>query len=249
MRSSLAAALALALVTAAVPAAAHAAAPPPPSAVAAAPPVVTTDSATGIHEDVSLDHGFLVPTALTQPAHTLTINDYEIVMVGMTYGITDRLQLSATVAPTPFVGALVIGSAKYQLIGEGRFRMAVQAGVSSVGFHLAGMASGCLSADCHSLLSANFTFIPTLGSQSEAPFLYGASWIQHLGGEVKLVLEVTSGGSLGSGDEAFQQAKDGFLSGGLRFFGRRFSADVGLMATLTDPGRRVLPFISGSFRF
>ena len=50
-----------------------------------------------VDSDPNIDRGFLLPTAMTQPAGTLTYNNYELLLHGITYGLTDRVQLSATV--------------------------------------------------------------------------------------------------------------------------------------------------------
>ena len=59
--------------------------------------VGATAAAPAATADPNLDRGFLLPTAMTQPKGTLTYNNYELLLHGVTYGITDNLQVSATV--------------------------------------------------------------------------------------------------------------------------------------------------------
>src|SRR5688572_28820601 len=59
--------------------------------------------------DPNLDRTFLLPPAMTQPKGSITYNNYELLLHGITYGLTDRVQISGTVlAPItediPFMG-------------------------------------------------------------------------------------------------------------------------------------------------
>jgi hypothetical protein len=236
MRPHLFLALALPLALSALPASALATSPAAPAQVsqAGAPPT-SSNVDEGVREDASLDHGFLAPTALTQPAHSLVVNDYELAILGVSYAATDRLQLSATVAPSPF-GALVFGNAKWQALRTERLRLALQGGIGTSGFHMGAVTSVCLTAGCHSLVSAGVVFVPMLTVNDGAPFIYSGSLIQRLGEEVKLVLEVSSGGLLRSSGSGFAHFHGAVASGGLRFFGRRFSFCSGRPET--DPPRR-----------
>jgi len=220
--------------------------------------VATTATATpagavdqGMREDPSLDHGFLLPTAMTQPKGSVTINDYDVVVLGVGYSPTDSIQLSATVAPVPFVGAVVVGSLKWQVLREGRFRMALQGGGGTTGLHLGAMLSACLRADCHSLLSANITALPTVSLDGAAPVIYGASWIQHLGYEAKVIVEVVSGASLDSSQYGVDQMDGALATAGLRLFGRHFAVDLGVMGRVGSAFTEgtVLPYLSASARF
>ena len=94
-----------------------------PTAVVAGPVVRAPESAT----DPNLDRGILQPTAMTQPAGSLTYNNYELLLHGFTYGFTDRLQASVTVfspivKDMPFVG---LAAVKWRLISAGRLHVAL----------------------------------------------------------------------------------------------------------------------------
>src|SRR5262249_54443327 len=78
----------------------------PAGVVQAAP---ATPAAGATSADPNIDRGFLLPTAMTQPAGSVTYNNYELLLHGVTYGITDRVQgtvtvLSPIVRDMPFVG-------------------------------------------------------------------------------------------------------------------------------------------------
>lgn len=244
MRSSLACALAFAALPAATVLAA-----PPSAAVADSSQVIEAETrpGTAAEEDASIDRGFALPTAMTQPARTFTVNDYEIFAVGMTYAFTDSIQLSLTVVPVPFLGTALIANAKWQVLNAGRWHLALEGGYSTGAVVIGSAASLCLSADCHSLLNTNVLVAP--GASDKAAVLYDASWIQRIAPSVKTVVEITSGGWLGSKD-AFSAARSAIVWGGLRPFSRHVTGDVGLAMGIGDDfGSNVIPFGSLSVRF
>src|SRR5262249_58632803 len=78
--------------------------------------------------DPNIDRGFLLPTAMTQPAGSVTYNNYELLLHGVTYGITDRVQASVTVLSPivrdmPFVGFAAV---KGRIVSTDRFHLALQ---------------------------------------------------------------------------------------------------------------------------
>ena len=127
----------------------------------------------GVLNDANAAHGWLTPTALTDPAGTWTVSDYELVLLSIGYSPTDQLSLSATTIPpiTDSVPLWLLFSAKYQLLKQGRLRLAVQGAFSY--FHdndngndssssssdsfsagdLGGAATVCLDDDCNSHVS------------------------------------------------------------------------------------------------
>ena len=229
----------------------------------------------GASNDPNLDRGFLLSTAMTQPAGTITYNNYELLLHGITYGLTDRVQLSAMVlAPItedmPFFGSV---SAKGRLLDADRLHLALQ---GSVGYgRLFGadddeallsagtgvLASLCLRDDCASLLSASATYQLMFSTdQGDATRLhlviYGVSLVQRLGGNVKLLAELTSASAHVSGDtQGFDNAPGLLVSYGLRFHGRSMAGDVGFMKPVstdedTDVGLVMgLPFVNLSYRW
>src|SRR5438045_3559883 len=147
----------LLLASTTLAAAAHAEEAP---AIVAATPAGTAATAA----DPNLDRGFVLPTAMTQPAGSVTYNNYELLLHGVSYGLTDRLQLSATVlAPIvkemPFVG---IAALKGQVYRGERLHLALQGSLGGGDGTMFGgvgaLSSVCLRQDCSSLLSASATW-------------------------------------------------------------------------------------------
>ena len=111
---------------------------------------------------------------MTQPAGSITYNNYELLLHGVSYGITDRVQASVTVLSPivrdmPFVGfargegprrldrALPPGAAGVARLGPRvRHDRRDDANVYTVG--AGAFASYCLRQDCSSLLSASATY-------------------------------------------------------------------------------------------
>jgi hypothetical protein len=249
-------------------AASSAAAGPDEPAISAA---AGSPAATGSGADPNLDRGFVLPTAMTQPGGSMTYNNYELVLHGLTYGITDRVQVSATVVSPiikdmPFLGNATI---KGRVVATDRFHLALQGGLGygqifrlgdddHGAFATAGaLASYCLRADCASLLSASATY--QLGLDLEdigRPVhlvIYGISFAQRLGNHVKLLAEVASAAS--AGPDPFDNLDGLLVSYGVRFHGQKMAADVGfLRPVITDDGDKSpfvlgLPFASFSYRW
>src|SRR3954468_1320806 len=151
--------------------AAHAQAEPTqagPANVVVASPAAPAVGATSF--DPNIDRGFLLPTAMTQPAGSVTYNNYELLLHGVTYGITDRVQgsvtvLSPVVRDMPFVGFAAV---KGRIVSTDRFNLALQGSLAwghdfdvkdggASDLYSGGVgafASYCLRQDCSSLLSA-----------------------------------------------------------------------------------------------
>jgi hypothetical protein len=266
MRTRLTAIL-LAAAAVTTPAAAAFAQPTAGSATAAAAPAPAAVGA-----DPNIDRGFLLPTAMTQPAGSLTYNNYELLLHGLTYGITDDVQLSAT-ALSPitrdmpfFATAAVKGRLP---VGE-RLHLALQGSASyghifddgNLGMLGAGaLASFCLRTDCSSLFTAAATYQlairPADGDDSGGTahlLVYGASVVHRVGRHVKLLGEVASA-TVRDASQDFDNAPGVLLSYGLRFHGDSLAADVGFMKPLStedelnDAFLLGLPFVSLSYRW
>lgn len=239
----------------------------PSATISSAPP----SSSAGVSDDPNLDRSFLLPTAMTQPKGTLTYNNYELLFHGLSYGLTDRLQLTATVLSPiskdiPFVGFAAL---KGQVVNGERVKIAGQASVGYIhvfddnsstsnnnAFFVSGAALGsfCVQEGCHSLLSATVSLMQPLGQGADSTpiFYYGVSAIQRVGRHVKLLAEVASAAGNNSGD--FENA-DGFLVNyGVRFHNQSIASDVGFMrpfATSGDAPDFILgvPFVNVSYRW
>ena len=241
---------------------------PPASSVHVQPPVAAPVAAVGA--DPNIDRGFLLPTAMTQPAGSLTYNNYELLLHGITYGVTDRLQTSLTVLPPivsdmPFVG---IAAAKGRFVATDRLNLAFQGSVGwghqlggssdeSVYMFGAGLfASACLRQDCSSLLSASATYQLALSSQSDQNIqyvVYGGSLVHAVSPRVKLLAEVASAAGRTSTDPALDNMP-GVLAGyGVRLHGSSLAADVGFVKPFVseNDGDFILglPFANVSYRW
>ena len=245
------------------------AAPPAPANVVNATPAAAP-SATST--DPNIDRGFLLPTAMTQPAGSVTYNNYELLLHGITYGVTDRVQVSATVLSPivremPFVGFAAV---KGQIVSTERFHLALQgslgwghdfssadgdANVYTVG--AGAFASYCLREDCSSLASASATYQLAFNPVATDPahlVIYGGSVVHRVGSHVKLLGEVASAAG-GVGFAGDSENVDGVLVGyGVRFHTDSIAADVGFMKPFTggaDDGGFLmgLPFASVSYRW
>jgi hypothetical protein len=217
--------------------------------------VVGARAEAGLQGDPNIDRAWLSPTAATQPGGTWSFNDWELVLVGLTYGITDNVQLSVALLPPfvqdqPFVG---YASLKVGLLSAGRVRLAgsVTMGVGHIDSetHGAGVAGGelsfCTDGPCSSILSAFVLAGFAIGdSQDAVPVYYGASLIQRLSDHVKLVLELDSGGWLGGVDNS-GFANAALLDYGVRFFTHAIAVDVGLVRPFLFYKDNDNPFLLG----
>lgn len=250
---------------------AQAAAPSPPEDVVTAAP--DSPAARATSADPNIDRGLLLPTAMTQPAGTVTYNNYELLLHGITYGITDRVQASVTVLSPivrdmPFVGFAAV---KGRIVATDRFNLALQ---GSVGWgHAFDVADGdnaniftggagafatfCLRQDCTSLVSASATYQlimdPALTDMVQT-VIYGGSVVHRVGRHVKLLGEVMSAAG-GDGNLGDLDNIGGVLVGyGVRFHTGSIAADVGFLkpfAEGADDGGFLmgLPFASVSYRW
>ena len=234
--------------------------------VASAIPALSAAVDLGSVEDPNADRGFLLPTALTQPARTLTVSDYDIVVAGATYGITDRLQVGVTATPAGGLflpERMAIGSLKWQFLRAGNLRLAVLGGAiysenenhdgrparrsRSTAGQAALAASYCLTDDCHSLLTTNLltTLAIRLGHQDPS-ILYSAGGTFRLSRRWKLLIEAQQAYTLA--DDAGGPTRP-VISAGFRLFGRHLAGEAGFMTFFGSHGSPFpLPYLSATFR-
>ena len=232
--------------------------------------VASSGAGPAVAADPNLDRGFVLPTAMTQPAGTITYNNYELLLHGLTYGITDKLQVSATVLSPitkdmPFFG---MASLKGRVLSTSRFNLALQGSVgtgvalgdqegSALILGSGALASFCLREDCSSLLStsATYTFANASGADEGGHLiLYGASIVHRVGNHVKLLGEVVSGSTRTSNEDA--DNFPGFAANyGVRFFTGNIAGDIGFIRPIgnddtdTDDFLLGLPFVNVSYRW
>jgi hypothetical protein len=246
---------------------AQSAAPPveaPPTATATA-----TGSSPEAADDPNIDRGFLLPTAMNQPAGSATYNNYELLLHGFTYGITDRVQFTVTalspiIKEMPFFGVAAI---KGQVVALPRFYLALQGSfgyghtIDSSGTGGGGglvgagaFATACLREDCSSLATASATYQLVFAdgtSDNGQAIVYGGSIVHRVSPHVKVLGEVTSATARNNG--SFDQADGALVSYGVRFHNSALASDVGFMKPFfqgdDDPFLLGLPFINVSYRW
>jgi hypothetical protein len=231
------------------------------------PTVTATAQPAGVTGDPNVDRAFVLPTAMTQPAGTLTYNNYELLLHGLTYGITDRVQASVTIlSPVskemPFFS---IGSLKGRVLSAGAFHLALQGNLAYahafetssndnniVSLGGGALASFCLRDDCASLVSGTAMYQVTFNGGDNQALFYGGSLVQRLGNHVKLLAELASGAQFGQGN-GFDNAPGLLINYGVRLHGESVAADVGFIKPLSSDGDAGLlmglPFVNVSYRW
>ena len=221
----------------------------------------------GVSADPNADRAFILPTAMTQPGGSATYNNYELVLHGLTYGITDRVQVTATVLSPivkdiPFVG---MGAVKWRFLATPRFHMALQGsfglahasmtGASATGYTLGGgaFATACLREDCSSILSASATvqrFFDGHGTAGNV-IIYGGSLVHGVGQHVKLLAEVTSVASSEQGG-GYDNIPGALVGYGARILSSSIAGDIGFVRPMGDGTNEFLlglPFVNVSYRW
>ena len=215
--------------------------------------------------DPNLDRGFLLPTALTQPSGSLTYDNYELAMHGLTYGIANRLQASLTIV-TPYVSKHVLAgdvAVKGQIFRGTHFHLAAQGSLGYASYNENGeqylnktvtagslglLTSFCFDEACDSLFSLSATWID--GGAYGSALVYGGSWVRKVSSRTKVVLEFSTWHSGIPTPRVLAQ----LVSVGFRIHSSKAALHVGVAAFygLAPGGPFVLPiplpFIGFSFR-
>jgi len=252
------------LSASALAAAAAAATEPAPTVVVGAQPAPEPLQS---QADVNIDRGLLLPTAMMQPAGSLTYNNYELLFHGLTYAPTEHVQISLTALPPivedmPLLGivavkAAVLTTAHVHLALQGQAGLLQSttganesAGILGVG----ALASVCLTDDCASLASASASYDLWLGDSANASsILYGGSIVARAATHVKFLLEVASARG-GAGADASQNLDGILASYGLRFYGGNIAGDIAFVKPILFSSDSTgillgLPFFNFSYRW
>ncbi|MCC6998411.1 MAG: hypothetical protein IT370_27615 [Deltaproteobacteria bacterium] len=218
---------------------------PAPLAVDPGPPVPMNRR--GRLQDPHIDRGLIniiSPTAETQPKGSFSFTDYELFLMGITYGATDNLQVSlTTMAPiTEDMPLFAIIGGKLQLLGTGNLHLALVGNLfygsdgdsgnsadSASAALLGGAVSLCLDPTCASLLSGALQagFALETDQHGVLPYLVSVSISKTIGRRVKLLAGFDTAGLTADGDN--ELADGGLLSYGLRFFSSDIAGDVGFI--------------------
>jgi hypothetical protein len=229
-----------AATAAAQPGAAPAPAPDPEAAA------VSTTVDPGVIEDVNADRVWLTPTGLTQPKGSWSFNDTELMFLGLTYGVTDTTQVSATTwvlvdEEQPFLLWL---NAKQQLLRQGKLRLALHGSWIHVDDRgdsefdedsfdvvaLGGAASLCLDTGCHSLVNGYVGTAWALDEgDEERPVIAAVSLVKRINRHVKFIGEIDTGWEFG------EEPSNDYLGWyGLRFTSGVVGGDIGFVKPFGD---------------
>lgn len=211
----------------------------------------------GTLEDANAGRSWLTPTALTPPAGTFSFSDYELLLVGISYAVSDQLVISAeTMVPVTSDFYWGFASAKLQILKQGRLRVALQGGAAGVfakstdtvddgmgnvttttssdstgGLEVGGAATYCLDAPCFSHVDAFVGAAFAYQNNASVPVGFAGSLVARLGRRVRLVLEADSAHLFGD----ISGQADGILGWyGLRFTSREIGVDVGFVKPFCD---------------
>ena len=209
-------------------------------------------------DDASIDRGIVFPTAETIGKGNVSVNSYELLGLGVTYGVTDSLQVSATtLVPVneDFLGYVGF-SGKLKLFTAARWTLAAVPSIliaKDEGFIFSGSLLSDLLLDeaGDAILSAGLTtsVLFDSGSGNQGPAL-----TPHLGfagrvsERVKLLAELSRVSLDGVLDDSFW-----LLNYGVRFFGSTLAVDISLLRPLeamdSDALLLGLPYVAFSARW
>lgn len=220
-----------------------------------APIAAATEASTAQRDDAAVDQGWLSPTALTQPAKTVTVETHELAIVRATVAPGDRLQVTVA-ALLPLVGSAWLGSLTFKLRAADieRFHLAVLGGAgmaSAITFvetrerFLSGgvAASFCGAASCNGLLSAYVLVSPTRATlprtgeaRTFARFVYGASLVVPVVSHLKVVTEANVAAEAHGADD-FNTSGHKYLTfvAGVRLHWARVAATAGILGVYRWP--------------
>jgi hypothetical protein len=208
--------------------------------------------ARGIREDVNLDHAWWMPTAIPQPQGALKISASELVLLGLSVGITDELgvTLGAMVPVLDVYSGWL--TTKYRFLHAGRVSLAAHgstllvyqpAFVDDFGDPVAAQldpaqtlgltASYCFDEACRSVASGYAGTAFNFEEADDPLALFGMSAIVHISGGLKAMLEIDHG----SQARRIYAHPDGILLWyGIRWSSRSFGVDLGVVSSIGDDG-------------
>ncbi len=202
--------------------------------------------------DASADRGFISSRAETVFEGEATVNSYELFFLGVTYGITDDIQVSGTtfLPITTDIPLLGLFQGKFVLHRGERVTVSARANLNVIAPQevddFVGTFGGGLMVDyylddsgrfaLHGGFGANAVFgslgdsAIELANGAAISLELGAS--AALGNSVKLIFDALIPAA--STDQGFEVATFGLVTYGVRFFGESLAADLGFLRPVGD---------------
>lgn len=221
-------------------------------------------------DDAAVDRNFILPSAETMARGELAFNSYQLFLAGLTYGFTDKAQLSLTtmlpiVEDIPLV---LLAGFKVQVVRKNRFIFSIQPALSLVNED--GTTGGTLSVSFlldfilddagKAVISiAEMNSFLWGGSSGDIDLLddallvlFSAGFNYRVHKYVKLMFEFLFVGGLVDGDaEIVEEAT--LFNYGVRFCGQTISVDLSFLRPLdsdvADDFVMGIPYVAFSARF
>ena len=224
--------------------------------------------------DAAIDRHLVSPTAQTLAAGEFSFSDYEIVGLGLSYGITDRLEASFTTAvpwPLPVFGG--VASVKARAWGN---RWCTVSGQVVLEYAYSLRHTHVLTPALAALVDLHTPDGSLLWSTAVGvlqPFAFGGGWagrntdrplwalasgpVVRVHPHVRLLAQVVALGGFGTVHTASEPHGDGLtaeavLAWGVRFSGRDVALDLGAVSYLgrtEHPLQAIFPIASLTVRF
>jgi hypothetical protein len=210
----------------------------------------------GIRADAHANRAWAAPTALTPPAGTFAIVDYELVLGGIIFAPTDRIEVGLLTIP-PIDGFLFAWAhAKFRVLDINYFHAALRvdglitnetedpAGAASVAITM------CIDPACHSHLGAMFV----AARFDEETGIGGAlSSVFSISEHMKIMFELDAGYSPTERD-TFDKVEPLLVWYGLRLTSKKVGFDLGFAKPICDDCDDEdldtgYPFLAFTYRF
>ena len=217
------------------------------------------------------DRALVSPTALVQPARSVTVSSLEGVLVGLSFAPVSRVQATAVLLPSPVVatggsiGLKVLAydgpATKLALLAAGAWiQELLDDSRGTHSFYLAGAVVTRCWDDCQSSVSGfissghrsyDITFGGSLG-HAYTPITFAANGLLRLAGGWSFVLDLTEWGRTGCEGCVDQPLDKLLIAYGLRYRRGRFGATLGLATGVDlqslDVRPLTLPLLTAAYR-
>jgi hypothetical protein len=216
-----------------------------------------------IDDDPSADRHWASATALTQPAGSIQLTDHMGLLVGITVGVTDAVQVFANGAVLGAETTFFSGGAKVAFDRHGRWRAAgfarasalVQQYTNTWITEAGGVVSYCLHSGCRSLLSTSASIYDyqVTGSTDDGGGTQEVLWSWSVGLSHALLryLKLTSEVNLFRDPDRFTNPAAALSA---RLHGPSWALELSAVLAVerffkADPNVDVLPWIAGAYRW